>query len=135
VVACILPKASDDATRREDAVSAGEPIFTVTDKWGDVIALTQEDWDRIVTKRPGVAGYEEHVRLTLESPTMVWEGGYEDSKVFYKKGLLDEDPLYKACYVATIVRYPAQDGHATIRTVYFPFHVQAKLGKLLHVER
>lgn len=66
---------------------------------------------------------------------MVFEGRYTDSKVFYRQGLLDDDPLYKACYVATIVRYPRSDDPATIRTVYFPFHVQAALGKLLYVER
>ncbi len=116
-------------------MAAQEPIFKVTDRWGREIVLTQQDWDRIVSKRPGVEGYEEHVRRTLEEPNMVYEGRYPDSKVFYKKGLLDDDPLYKACYVAAIVRYPQQSGPATIRTVYFPFYVQGKLGTLLHVER
>lgn len=111
-----------------------DEIFRVTDKWGDEIVLMQEDWDRITTKRPGVEGYVEHVRQTLEHPSMVLEGRYEDSKVFYKKGLLDEDPLYKSCYVATVVRYPRGGGVATIRTVYFPFHVQGALGKVLDAD-
>ena len=111
-----------------------DEIFRVTDRWGDTIVLTQQDWNRITAKRPGVDAYLEHVRQTLERPSMVYEGRYEDSKVFYRKGLLDEDPLYKACYVATIVRYSGGSEPATIRTVYFPFHVQGKLGNLLHVE-
>ncbi len=115
-------------------MNAQDPIFVVEDRWGEEIALTQEDWSRIVSKRHDVEGYEEHVRLTLESPTMVWEGGYEDSKVFYKKGLLDEDSRFKACYVAVIVRYSEHGAKATIRTVYFPYHVQARLGKLLYAE-
>jgi len=111
-----------------------DEIFRVTDKWGGEIVLTEEDWARITAKRPGVEGYVDHVRQTLEAPNMVWEGRYEDSKVFYRKGLLDEDPLYKSCYVATVVRYPPDAGSATIRTVYFPFYVQGALGKLLHAD-
>ena len=113
-----------------------EPIFRVTDRWGEEIVLTQEDWDRIVAKRPGVEGYIDQVRATLESPTLdepgiVYEGRYEDTKVFYKKGLLDEDPLYTACYVCVVVRYmPGRP--ASIRTVYFPFNMQAKLGNVLY---
>jgi hypothetical protein len=74
------------------------------------------------------------LRETLESPNLVYEGGWIDTKVYYRKGLLDEDPLYKACYVAVAVRYTS-DKPGSIRTVYFPYNVQAKLGKLLHIER
>ena len=115
-------------------MAADDEIFRVTDRWGDGIVLTQRDWSRITAKRPGVEGYVDHVRETLEHPSMVYEGRYHDSKVFYRKSLLDNDPLYTACYVAVIVRYPGGTDPATIRTVYFPFHVQAKLGRLLHVE-
>jgi hypothetical protein len=124
----------------EADVAPGEPIFTVTDRWGDEIVLTQEDWDRIVAKRPGVEDYLGEVRETLESPTrgdpgIVYEGRYMDTKVFYKKGLLEEDPHYKACYVCVVVRYdPGKPG--SLRTVYFPYNMQAKLGNLLYcVER
>jgi hypothetical protein len=110
-----------------------EPIFTVTDRWGDEIALWQEDWDRIVRKRPGVENYQEHVRATLEAPNVVYEGRYVDTKVFYKKGLLDEDPLYKACYVAAAIRY-LSGKPGSLRTVYFPYNIQGKLGKLLYSE-
>ena len=110
-----------------------EPIFAVVDRWGDEIVLTQEDWTRITTKRPGVEDYVDHVRTTLERPTMVFEGGYVGSKVFYKKELLDEDPLYTACYVAVVVRYMPRCP-ASLRTVYFPYHVQGHLGKLLYAE-
>jgi hypothetical protein len=116
-------------------MSSGEEIFRVTDRWGDIVVLTREDWERITTKRPGVDGYVEHVRETLERPNMVFEARYADSKAFYRKGLLDDDPDYKGCYVATIVRYPGEGIPGSIRTVYFPFHVQAALGKLLHAER
>jgi hypothetical protein len=116
-------------------MSSGDEIFRVTDRWGDLIVLTREDWERITAKRPGVESHADLVRQTLEQPNMVFEGRYADSKVFYRKGLLDDDPDYKGCYVATIVRYPGRGGPATIRTVYFPFYVQAALGKLLHAER
>jgi hypothetical protein len=111
-------------------------IFSITDKWGDEIVLTQEDWDRIVAKRPGVENYVDEVRQALEAPTrgdpgIVFGGRYPDTKVFYKPGLLDEDPLYKACYVCVVVRYTAGT-HATLRTVYFPYNLQASLGKLLY---
>jgi hypothetical protein len=119
-------------------VAGQEPIFTVTDRWGDEIVLTQEDWDRIVAKRPGVEDYVEEVRETLESPTrgdsgIVYEGGYIDTKVFYKKGLLDDDPLYKACYVCVVVRYtPGKP--ASLRTVYFPYNMQGKLGNVVYLK-
>lgn len=116
-------------------MGSSDEIFRVTDRWGDLIVLTRKDWDRITAKRPGVEGYVDHVRETLEQPSIVFEGRYGDSKVFYRKGLLEDDPDYKGCYVATIVRYPGGGTAATIRTVYFPFHVQAALGKLLHAER
>ena len=116
-------------------MGSGDEIFRVTDRWGDLIVLTVGDWERICAKRPGVEGYVDHVRETLERPSTVFEGRYADSKVFYREGLLDDDPLYKACYVATIVRYPGGGDAATIRTVYFPFHVQGALGRLLHIER
>jgi hypothetical protein len=115
-------------------MAGDDEIFRVVDRWGDEIVLTQRDWDRITTKRPGVDGYVGQIRETLERPSIVYEGRYEDSKVFYRKGLLDDDPLYRACYVAVIVRYRDGAEPATIRTVYFPFHVQAKLGRLLHAE-
>lgn len=81
-------------------MDAQEPIFSVKDKWGDEIALRQEDWDRITSKRPGVEDYLEEVRKTLEGPTrgepgIVYEGRYVDTKVFYKMGLLDEDPFIR----------------------------------------
>ena len=116
-------------------MGSGSEIFRVTDRWGDLIVLTREDWERITAKRPGVEGYVGHVQRTLERPSMVFEGRYGDSKVFYRKGLLDDDPAYKGCYVAAIVRYTGPGEPATIRTVYFPFHVQAALGRLLHAER
>ena len=112
-----------------------DEVFRVTNKWGGAIVLTQKDWDRIKEKRPGVDGYAEHVRKTLEDPNMVFEGRHEDSKVFYGKGLLDDDRDYTACYVAVIVRYPPDGAPGTIRTVYFPFHVQAALGNCLHASR
>jgi hypothetical protein len=40
---------------------ADNTIFTVEDWQGDEICLTQEDWNRIVSKRPGVEDYVEHV--------------------------------------------------------------------------
>jgi hypothetical protein len=70
-------------------MAAHDEIFKVTDRWGDEIVLTRKDWSRITAKRPGVEGYLAHVRQTLERPNMVYEGRYEDSKVFYGKGLLD----------------------------------------------
>jgi hypothetical protein len=109
-------------------MDADEEIFGVTDRWGDEIALTRRDWDRLTAKRPGIEGYVEHVRETLERPSLVYGGRYEDSKVFYRKGLLDDDSLYRACYVAVIVRYPGGDEGATIRTVCFPFHLQGSSG-------
>jgi hypothetical protein len=36
-------------------MSASEEIFRVTDKWGDEIVLTEKDWSRIITKKPGVS--------------------------------------------------------------------------------
>lgn len=117
-------------------MDAQEPIFSVKDKWGDEIALRQEDWDRITSKRPGVEDYLDEVRKTLEGPTrgepgIVYEGRYVDTKVFYKKGLLDEDPLYTACYVCVVVRYtPGKP--ATLRTVYFPYNMQGALGNVLY---
>jgi hypothetical protein len=121
---------------RRQAVEPLDPIFVVTDKWGDEIVLTQEDWDRIVSKRPGVEHYLTEVRETLESPTrgdpgIVYEGRYIDTKVFYKAGLLDEDPLYTSCYVCVAVRY-TPGTPATLRTVYFPYNIQGALGKVLY---
>lgn len=110
-----------------------EPIFTVTNRWGGEIVLTQEDWDRIVAKRPGVDDYLDEIRETLESPNMVFEGRYINTKVYFKKGLMDEDPLYKACYVAVVVRY-FSNKPGSLRTVYFPYNVQAKLGNVIHAE-
>ena len=106
-------------------------IFRVTDRWGDLIVLTQEDWDRIVAKRPDVQPYVEEVRRTLEAPNVVFEGRWPGTKVFYGKGLLDA-PFW-GCYVAVAVRYIVRP--ATIRTIYFPFNIQASLGRLLHAER
>jgi hypothetical protein len=111
-----------------------DEIFRVTDKLGEVVVLTKQDWDRITAKRPDVSGHEDDVRETLESPTMVWEGRYADTKVFHKKGLLEDDPLHKACLVAVAVRYPTDGSPGTIRTVYFPFHVQGRLGRLLDAD-
>ena len=71
-------------------MSSGDEIFRVTDPWGDLIVLTVGDWERISAKRPGVEGYVDHVRETLERPSLVFEGRYVNSKVFYREGLLDE---------------------------------------------
>ena len=105
-------------------------VFSVTDRWGDEVVLTQEDWDRIVAKRPDVAQYQNEVRRTLEEPNVVYEGRWPSTKVFYAKDLLGSP--FRGCYVAVAVRYCQHP--ATIRTVYFPFNIEAKLGTLLHAE-
>lgn len=105
-------------------------IFRVTDRWGDQIVLTEEDWDRITAKRPDVQPYRDEVRRTLEEPNVVFEGRWPDTKVFYAKDLLGA-PFW-GCYVAVAVRYTHHP--ATIRTVYFPFNIEAKLGRLLHAD-
>jgi hypothetical protein len=109
-------------------MSAKGELFRVTNPWGGEIVLTQQASHRIKEKRPGVDGYQEHVRKTLEEPNLVFEGKYQDSKVFYRKGLLDDDPDFTACYVAVVVRYASEGTPGTIRTVYFPYHVQGALG-------
>lgn len=114
-------------------MSQEEQIFELDDLWGSRVVLTQEDWNRIVAKRPGVEAYVGHVERTLRAPSIVFEGRYRDTKVFYGKGLLDEDPLYRGCYVAVVVRYAEREA-GSLRTVYFPYNVQAKLGTLLHFE-
>lgn len=106
-------------------------IFRVTDRWGDLIVLTQKDWDRIVAKRPDVEPYVNEVRRTLETPNVVFEGRWPDTKVFYAKNLLAA-PFW-GCYVAVAVWYTAFPG--AIRTVYFPFNIGARLGRVLYVER
>ena len=106
-------------------------IFRVTDRWGDLIVLTREDRDRIVAKRPDVQPFVGEVRRTLEAPNVVFEGRWPTTKVFYGKDLLPA-PFW-GCYVAVAVRYTAHP--ATIRTVYFPFNIEARLGRVLHAER
>jgi hypothetical protein len=64
---------------------------------------------------------------------MVFEGRYPDTKVFFKRRLLDEDPLYKGCYVAVAVRY-FNGRPGSLRTVYFPYNVQAALGNVLWMD-
>lgn len=106
-------------------------IFSVTDRWGDEIVLTEDDWKRIVAKRPDVRPYVEQVRQTLEAPNVVYEGRWRDTKIFYARGLLALP--FSGCYVAVAVRYSGT--RATIRTVYFPFNIEARLGRLLYAER
>jgi hypothetical protein len=106
-------------------------LFRVTDPWGDEIVLTQADWDRIVSKRPDVQPYRDEVRRTLEAPNVVYEGRWPDTKVFYAKDLMNAP--FRGCYVAAAVRYNVQP--ATIRTVYFPLNIQARLGNLLYADR
>ena len=103
-------------------------LFSVTDRWGDEIVLTEEDWDRLTTKRPDIAPHVAEIRRTLEEPNVVYEGRWPDTKVFYAKDLLGAP--FGGCYVAVAVRYTNHP--ASIRTVYFPFNIEAKLGKLLH---
>ena len=122
--------------REEKLAAQASPIFEATDRWGEKIVLTVEDWARITAKRPDVAGHENDVLRTIESPSIVYEGRYANSKAFYKKGLLANDPLHWDCYVATIIRYPQDGDPPSIRTVYFPSHIQgAALGTLLFMER
>jgi hypothetical protein len=115
--------------RSYDAADLGE-VLRVTDQWGDEIVLTEEDIQRIDAKRGDDIGrYLDEIRKTLESPSVVYEGRYADSKVFYGKDLLPENSPFRGCYVAVIVRYSTVP--ASIRTVYFPFNIAGKLGKLL----
>jgi hypothetical protein len=136
--ACILPM-PPDGIAQEDGVTTQEPIFSVVDRWGDEIVLTHEDWERIVSKRPDVAPYVEEVRETLEGPTrgdpgIVFEGRYPDTKAFFRRGLFDENHLFKACYVCVLVRY-LPGAPASLRTVYFPINVQGAFGNVLYLER
>jgi hypothetical protein len=105
-------------------------IFSVTDRWGKEIVLTEEDWGRLTQKRPDVAGYLEEIQRTLEAPNVVFEGRWPETKVFYAKDLLGS-PFW-GCYVAVAVRYTPQP--ASIRTVYFPFNIEAKLGRVLYAD-
>lgn len=108
-------------------------LARVTDRWGDEIVLTQEDVRRIDAKRgDDIAVYLEEIRGTLERPDVVYEGGYADSKVFYGKDRLPESSPFRGCYVAVIVRYRSQP--ASVRTVYFPFNISGRLGKLLYLD-
>lgn len=57
------------------------------------------------------------------------------SKAFYRERLVDDDPLQRACYVATIVRYPGGSDPATIRNGVLSVPRSGALGRLLHLER
>lgn len=104
----------------------------MTDRWGDQIVLTEEDWDRIVAKRLEIAPYRDEIQQTLEKPNAVWEGGWVDTKVFYAKDLVTDHP-FRGCYVAVAVRYTSKP--ASIRTAYLSINMAANLGKLLHFDR
>lgn len=109
-------------------------LLRVTDPWGDEIILTQKDVDRITAKRgDNIAAYLSEIRTTLQAPSVVYEGRYVHSKVFYGQDLLSSDSPYRGCYIAVIVRYDSVP--ASVRTVYFPFNIEANLGKLLHIGR
>ena len=109
-------------------------LLLVTDPWGAEIVLTRKDVDRIRAKRgDDIAAYLSEIRATLQAPSVVYEGRYADSKVFYGRDLLSSGSLYRGCYVAVIVRYDSVP--ASVRTVYFPFNIEANLGKLLHIGR
>lgn len=116
-----------------------DPIFALKDKWGDEIVLTKEDWDRIVAKHPVVEPYVAEVRETLEGPTrgdpgMVFEGGYADTKAFFRPGLFDTNTRFGACYMCVLVRYlPGAPG--SIRTAYLPVNVQGAFGEVLYFKR
>ncbi len=71
------------------------------------------------------------VQRTLQHPNAVYEGRWPETKVFYAKDLLGHS--FRGCYVAVAVRYSQQP--ASIRTVYFPFNIEARLGRLLHLDR
>ena len=108
-------------------------LLRVTDQWGALIVLTEEDVERISAKRGDAIGsYLDEIRETLERPHVVYEGRHADSKVFYGKDLLDGSP-YRGCYLAVIVRYV--NVPATIRTVYFPYDISGSLGALLDIRR
>jgi hypothetical protein len=109
-------------------------ILKVTDQWGDEIVLTEEDIARINAKRGDEIGrYLDEIRGTLEDPDVVYEGRYEDSKVFYGKERAPADSPFGGCYVAVIVRYSSEP--ASVRTVYFPFNISGALGRLLFLRR
>ena len=111
-----------------------QPILEATDPWGEKIVLTEEDIARIDAKRADDIGrYLDEIRETLEDPDAVFEGRYEDSKVFYGRDRLPSSTPFGRCYVAVIVRYSTQP--ASVRTVYFPLNMSGALGTLIHIKR
>jgi len=107
-------------------------VLDITDKTGAEVVLTEADIARIDAKRNDDIGrYCEQIRQTLEDPDYLWEGRHKDTKAFYRKGLLPEDSPFRGCFVCVMVRY--SDIRASVRTVYFPFNMNAKLGNLLYI--
>jgi hypothetical protein len=111
-----------------------EPLFTVSTAWcGDVI-LTTDRWNHICDRHPELEPHMELVRLTLEKPNIVSETPYaKPTYAFYKREVLAGVPRYGDCYVAVFVRYTMQPAQAW--TAYFPIHLSANMGRVLHLER
>ena len=123
-----------DGTADAGGIALPKIVLKVTDQWGDEIVLTEEDVARIDAKRGDTIGrYLAEIRGTLADPDVVYEGRYEDSKVFYGRDRLPDDSRFRGCYVAVIVRYSTKP--ASVRTVYFPFNISGALGRLLFLRR
>jgi hypothetical protein len=108
-------------------------VIRCTDKLGNDVVLTDEDIARIAAKRgDDVGSFLNEIRGTLEAPTVVYKGRFEDSRVFYGKDRLSDDSLYRGCYIAVIVRYSSHGG--SVRTVYFPFNIAGNLGEICYID-
>jgi len=76
----------------------------------------------------------EKVRPTLANPNLVYETIHrKPTRAYYARGLIDDDPLYKGCYVAVFVRYTMEK--PCVWTAYLPSRLSANPGTLIYADR
>jgi hypothetical protein len=108
-------------------------IFSVKDRWGYEVVLTEAAWQHATKRHPELIGNESLIECAVMMPTLVYETPHKrPSKGFYAKGLLG-DPPFRGCYVAVFVRYTTNP--AVVVTAYFVRRLSANPGKLLHADR
>lgn len=99
------------------APKTAQPLhFTVPDKWGQLIEVTEGCWIKhVVIYHPELIGHEDLVKEAIRSPQIVYEGDTADDKMFRGERIAGSGFMLGGKVVIAVVNYA---NNATLITAY-----------------
>jgi hypothetical protein len=89
--------------------------FSVLDKWGQIVEVTEERWRHVVKGHPELTGQEDLVKDAIGSPEIVYQGDTADDKMFRSVKVSGSGFMLGGKVVIAVVNYASK---AKLLTAY-----------------